>query len=335
MWKGLPPPQIIFARRRFKKVLLDPPNFNPGSWCGAGRLWIDGEDEEYWLTSRPRVGEEKRGYAVEIYRSRDGENYHLINRIHKDELSEIVGVKVHSIENQQLLRDPFTGRYFLYLSVDVSEKNIAGRTNRTFESIWQTYLLSSEDPAGAWRGEGFVLKCDRDYDSAEARDSTIEIIDGRYVCLYKARRLGERNVYTAIALSPDGKEWIKLGIPRIDGKSQRDTFLLNGSIFPGCAGPIFIGAQTLFWVKGAHLTKHFAAYIIDYRNLNLEKIFVAEWAPGSLYEHPEFPIHTYSDVVHDIFEDRWLIQIEAVDPTYSREPGLNLEVDRVLLYISK
>ena len=81
MWGGLYPPQAIFASRRFRRVLLNPPSFEPGSWCGAGKLWIDWESEEYWLTSRPRLGEEMRGYAVEIYRSSDGEGYSLVNRI--------------------------------------------------------------------------------------------------------------------------------------------------------------------------------------------------------------------------------------------------------------
>ncbi|MCD6537453.1 hypothetical protein J7L18_02425 [Candidatus Bathyarchaeota archaeon] len=335
MWSGLYPPQAIFADRRFKGVLLDPPSFEPGSWCGAGKLWIDGESGEYWLTSRPRMGEEIRGYAVEIYRSSDGERYSLVNRISKEEVGEAAGVKVHSIENQQMLRDPFTGRYFLYLSVDIAERNIAGRADRTFESKWETFLMSSDDPSGPWRAEGFVLRGDREYDSGEARDSTIDIIDGRYFCLYKARKAGERNVYTALAVSSDGKNWVKLGIPKINGKAQPDTFILNGSVLQGCCGPIFIGAQTLYHVKGAHLTRHFASYLIDYRNLNLESIFVAEWTSGSIFEHPEYPIHTYSSIAYDSAEDRWLITIEAVDPIHSKEPGLNLEVDRVLLYTSK
>ncbi|RLG80981.1 MAG: hypothetical protein DRO40_10380, partial [Thermoprotei archaeon] len=64
MWHGFFPPQTIFRRKRFKKIALNPPSFEPGSWCGAGKLWIDEENEEYWLTSRPRMGAKKRGYAV-------------------------------------------------------------------------------------------------------------------------------------------------------------------------------------------------------------------------------------------------------------------------------
>jgi len=335
MWKGSYPPQAIYSGRKFKSVLLNPPNYNPGSWCGAGKLWIDYESEEYWLTSRPREGEIKRGYAVEIYRSKNGEDYDLVTQITKEELNEISSVNVQSIENQQLLRDPLTGSYFLYLSLDTSKENRAGKANRTHESKWETYLLTAGDPSGPWRGEGFVLRADTDYDSGEARDSTIDIVDGRYVALYKARKADTKKVHTALALSSDGKDWTKLGEFKIDQKPQPDFFLLNGSIFPGCCGPIFMGTRTTDVVKGAALTKYFSAYVIDYRRLNLETICIVPWIPGSRYEHEEYPIHTYSNVVFDHMNDRWLILIESVDPVHSKEPGLNLEVDRVLLYVAQ
>lgn len=329
------PPQRIFIGKRFRRVLLNPPNFNPGSWCGAGKLWIDEENEEYWLTSRPREGERKRGYAVEIYCSRDGENFNLRCSITKEELSEIMGRTVQSIENQQLLRDPLTDRYFLYLSVDVADENIAGKADAIYESKWETYLMSSDDPSGPWRGEGFALRCGEDYDSAEARDSTIDIIDGRYLALYKARKTGTRTVHTALAFSSDGKNWTKTGELRVDGKPQPEYFLLSGSILSGCMGPVFLGTRTTDVVKGAALTKYFAAYVIDYRQLNLETVFVSPWIPSSEYEHKDWPIHTYANVVHDPLKDRWLIWIESVDPAHSKEPGLNLEVDRVLLYVTE
>jgi len=331
---GLYPPQAIFANRRFRKILLDPPCFDAGSWCGAGKLWIDKDDEEYWLTSRPRVGSEKRGYAVEIYRSRDGENYSLVAWLTKEEVSELVGRAVQSIENQQLLRDPLTGKYHLYLSLDTSERNVAGDEKRIYDSKWETFLLSAEDPAGPWQPWGFVLRGDKDYDTSEARDCTIDIIDGRYFCLYKARKMGTSAVHTALAVSGDGKDWVKLGVPTIDGKPQPDYFLLSGSIHSGAVGPIFIGTETLEVINGAALTKHFVSYAIDYRNLNLERMFIAEWKASSRYEHLEYPIHTYCNVVHDPLSDRWLTWIEAVDPVFSKEPGLNTEVDRVLLYVS-
>jgi hypothetical protein len=335
MWQGLYPPQAIFSHRMFKKVLLNPPNFNPGSWCGAGKLWTDVENGEYWLTSRSREGAEKRGYAAEVYWSKDAENFDLRYRITKQELSELCGRTVQSIENQQLLRDPLTGKYHLYLSVDVARVNIAGKRDEIYRSNWEIYMMSSDDPAGPWKDEGFVLRCDSGYDSAEARDSTIDIVDGRYLALYKARKANTHIVHMALAWSSDGKNWVKMGQLKVNGEPQPDYFLLNGSILSGCSGPVFLGTRTTDVVKGAALTKFFAAYTIDYGRLNLETIFLFRWIPGSKYEHEEWPIHTYANVVYDPFKDRWLTWIEAVDPVHSKEPGLNLEVDRVLLYATE
>lgn len=335
MWYGAYPPQTVFSRRRFRKVALNPPDFNPGSWCGAGKLLIDPETGELWLTSRPRVAPPMRGYGFEIYRSLNGEDYSLVYFMSKEELSEVVGLTVHSVEGTQILRDPSTGMYMLYLSIDVAERNIAGEEGRVYESKWQTYLMTADDPAGPWRGGGFALRCDKDYDSGEARDATIDIVDGRYMALYKARPAGEGGFNMALALSSDGVSWAKLGILKVDGKPQPDRFLLSGSITAGCTGPLFLGTETIYVVKGAALTRHIASYVIDHRRMNLERVFKAEWKPGSIYEHPEYPIHTYMSLAYHPDMGRWLIMVEAVDPSRSVEPGLNTEVDRMLLYVSE
>lgn len=336
-WYGLYPPQAVFSKRRFNRVILNPPNFNPGSWCGAGKLWIDQENEEYWLTSRPReMRDMRRGYAVEIYRSKDGEDYSLATWITKEELSETMRIQILSIENQQLLKDPFTGRYHLYLSLNVSRGSLTIEGKSFVESKWETFLMTSEDPSGPWEPEGFVIRGSEEYDGGEARDATIDIIDGQYFCLYKARKAGTGVVKTALAVSRDGKSWLKLGIPTIDGEQQPDFFLLSGSIIPGSTGPFFIGTKTLEVINGNALTKHFAAYRIDFRNLNLETIFSSLWTPLSRFEHSEYPIHTYAQPVFDsIRGDRWLIWIEAVDPNHTRELGWGTQVDRLLLYTSE
>ena len=334
MWKGLYPPQAIFYRRRFERVVLNPPEIKPGNWCGAGKLWHDPYDPGYWLTSRPRVGSERRGYAAEIYRSEDGASYDLAGTLSKEEISEMVGERVQSIENQQLLRDPTTGRFHLYLSLDVCRENVAGQADRVYDSRWETFLLTAEDPAGPWSGEGFVLRADGEYDSAEARDSTVDIIDGTYIALYKARRAGKSIVRMALATSPDGRRWRKHGILGLDRGKQPDFFLLNGSIMAASRNPVFVGIQTTEVVKGAALSKHFAAYSIDLVAGRLDRILLAPWEQGSAYEHPAYPIHTYSTIAEDPQHGRFLIMVEAVDPVESIEPGLNLEVDRVLLYTS-
>jgi hypothetical protein len=336
-WHGLYPPQAVFSKRRFNKVILNPPNFNPGSWCGAGKIWVDKENGEYWLTSRPReMRDMRRGYAVEIYRSKDGENYGLVTWITKEELSGMIGTRILSIENQQFLKDPSTGRYHLYLSLNVSRESLIVEGRAFMESRWETFLLTSEDPSGPWEPEGFVIRGSEEYDDGESRDTTIDIVDGRYFCLYKARKAGTGIVKTALAVSTNGKNWVKLGVPTVDGKNQPDYFLLSGSIIPGATGMFFIGTKTLDVINGNALTKKFVAYHIDLEKLNLETVFETIWTPLSRFEHSEYPIHTYAQVLFDeIRGDRWLIWIEAVDPDHTKELGWSTEVDRLLLYTSE
>ena len=98
---------------------------------------------------------------------------------------------------------------------------------------------------------------------------------------------------------------------------------------------MFIGTISTFVRNGALVTKYFGAYIIDIKNNNLEEVFITEWRSGSIYEHPEFPIHTYCNVVKDPFTNEWRILIEAIDPRYTKEIGVNTEVDRLIQYKAK
>lgn len=58
-WQGFIPPQYIFANRRFRCVALDPPDFKPGSWIGAGKAIFNWQTEQFLLTARPRKVEGK------------------------------------------------------------------------------------------------------------------------------------------------------------------------------------------------------------------------------------------------------------------------------------
>ena len=314
-WHGLLPPQYILSRRRFKRVVLDPPDLEPGSWRGAGKALVDYDSGLFWMTTRPRRATPIRGYAVEIYRSRDGDSYDLATVMDKETVSSMAGITVNSIEGQQLLRDPSTGRYHLYLSVD------------TPPAGWATLLLVADDPKGPWESRGIVMERGPGFDSMEARDATIDIVDGRYFALYKASD-GER-IRMALATSGDGVRWRKHGLLRLDGLEQPPALLLCGKILAGSLGPIFMGCESRAIVRGAMVGDTFAAYAIDHRGMNLERIFAARWDPRSPYERGDFPIHSYLDMVYDPFKDRLLMYVEAIDP---KDIGLNQEVDRVLLY---
>jgi len=316
-WKGtVSMPQRLYADRRFEKVILDPPDFEPGSWRGAGNCIEDDDSGTFWLVTRPRT-QRMRGYAFEVYGSENGEDFSLRHTTSREALSALLGQEVLSIEGQQLLRDPMTNKYFLYLAVDI------GRT-------WQTALLTSDDPCGPWRSEGIVIRRDQEYDSVEARDAVISFIGGEYIALYKAS--DGMKVNAALAASSDGKDWRKLGLLKIGGQPQPAPHFLAGNIMDTGRGPLIVGFESADVVKGAAVSRRFVSYLIDLRSVNLVPVFSAIWEPLSQFERHDFPIHSYSDLVPDPDRNRLLFYVEAIDPKHSVEVGLNLEVDRVLLY---
>jgi hypothetical protein len=309
-------PQRVYADRRFEKLVLDPPSFEPGSWRGAGNCTRDEDSGVFWLVTRPRT-RKLRGYAFEIYRSENGEDFSLRHTTSREALSALLNQEVLSIEGQQLLRDPLTAKYFLYVAVDIGH-------------AWQTALLSSGDPCGPWKSEGTVIPRDQTYDSVEARDAVISFVQGQYVALYKAS--DGTKVNAALAVSPNGRNWHKLGLLRIDGRPQPAPHLLSGNIMDARPGPLFVGFESVDVVKGAAVSRKFVSYLVDLKSTNLVPVFSTIWKPLSPYERTDFPIHSYSDLVPDPDRNRLLFYVEAIDPRYSVEVGLNLEVDRVLLY---
>ncbi len=315
-WQGLTPPQLFLTRRHFIGIALDPPDFKAGSWRGAGKILFDLDSGLFWLTTRPRkLG--VRGYAVEIYSSRNGEKFRLVQSIAKEEVARLSGVEVRSIEGQQLLKDPATDRCHLYLALDDG----AG---------WGTFLFSSETPEGPWRFECEAIKRSEAYDSREARDCSIGIVDGLYLALYKAN--DGKQVRTALATSGDGFKWKKHGPLRLDGTEQPRYHLLCGSFLSGCMGPIFVGFDSREVRNGAAVSNTLGAYVLDWRGCNLETIFRGRWKATTQYEKEPFPVHSYVDIIRDPLRPRYLMYVEAIDPTHSQDFGVNLEVDRLLVF---
>jgi len=318
-WTGFIPPQYLLANKRFRKVVLEPPDYNPGSWQGAGKVLVDYENHEFWLTSRPRRARPVRGYAIQIYRSKNGEDYSLETTITREELKEQTKLNILSIEGQQLLKDPATGKYYLYVSIDIDHPPIPG---------WDTFLLTADDPKGPWTPHGLVLTREYPYEVKEARDSVIDIIDGRYIALYKANNGSRVNV--ALAVSSDGLKWEKMGILKLNGLNQPHYLFISGRIFAGTLHPIFIGFETRHVVRGGGYTGTFVAYYVNLRELDLKTLYKGVWKPESPYERKDYPVHGYCDIVYDPFKERFLIYVEAVDP--NSELGLDYEVDRLILY---
>jgi hypothetical protein len=210
---------------------------------------------------------------------------------------------------------------------------------------WETMLLTSESLKGPWRSEGVVLHNDEDYDSHQARDSTIDIIDGEWVCLYKAKD-SSRCERPALATSTDGIVFRKHGPLTIDG-SDRLAFL-SGSLFPGSSGPQFMGTETqLVDSRNRHDNvvyadehgighgggvPYFAAYRVNRASLDLETVYRHRWIPLPGHEHGEHPILGYSSVLFDHVRNRFLMYVEAIDPRLSKAIGINETVERLLVY---
>jgi hypothetical protein len=341
-WRGIVPPQYIFAQRRFKCVVLEPPDLNPGSWIGAGKVVFDSDTQQFLLTARPRKAEGGvRGFAANVYRSSDGETFELVASLSQDQLSGESGLSIRSIEGTQILKDPLTGNWHLYASVDLGSEFIWGGM------YWQTLLLTAPVPEGPWQVHGLVLKSDQAYDANQARDSTVDIVDGRWFCLYKAMD-GLRARRPALATSTDGITWRKHGVLTIEGKLQRA--FLSGTLFASGSGPLFIGIEKMYSEEGMAARDEdfadkfrithgsgpkpsFVAYQVDHRNMNLELVFRTPWEPLSPYEHQEHPLLGYSSVVFDPLQNRMLTYAQAIDRETTRF-GINSTVERLILYES-
>lgn len=338
---GVIPPQYIYANKRCKGVALDPPNLELGSWTGAGKALYDYERDRIILSTRPRMAEEgKRGFAVEIYSSDDGINdFTLIKRLTKEKISDLCGMDVRSIEGNQILKDPLTGKWFFYVSVDTASEFVWGGY------YWQTLLLTADDLAGPWESQGLVLKSDRDYDKVQARNSTIDIVDGVWYCIYKAMN-EKRESKPGFATSSDGIHWNKHGILKVDGKDQRA--FLSGNIVSGSKGPMFVGVERLKGVKGdgtdnvqyadKYKVKHgsglirFASYYIDEVNMNLDPIFTINWEADPEYEYEEHALLGFSTLVYNPKTESILMYVQAMDPKLTEKMGINTTVERALVY---
>ncbi len=343
-WLGFPPPQYIFRKRKYKDIALNPPDFDPGSWCGAGKALYDPERGEYLLTSRPRSAKNnQRGFAAEIYHSADGiSNFECVASLSKAEIMDLTGLHINSIEGTQLLRDPLTGLWHFYLSVDIGEEFVWGGL------LWETVLLTAPTLEGSWESRGVVLArgSENAFDAHQARDGTIDIIDGLWYCLYKAKD-NENKRRPALATSRDGVSWTKLGALSIDG--QDELAFLSGSLFPGGTGILFIGTEMVETLdpRVAHVAAdkhavrhgssmvHFCAYRIDVSGRNLESILRVPWEASSPVEHPDHPLLGYSTSFYDLKGQRFLLYVEAVDSKHTGKVGLNETVERVLVYETK
>jgi hypothetical protein len=338
-WQGFLPPQYIFAHARFLGIALEPPSAAPGSWTGAGNCVLDPASGAFVLSSRLRTAQEdERGFAVEFYGSGDGLSFEPIHRLHKTTVAALCGHPVHSLEGVQLLRDPTSDNWFAYLSVNHdAEFTWGGRS-------WRTVLLSAPTLDGTWTYRGCVLDNDQPYDAHHARDASFGIVDGVWLCIYKARD-ADHVARPGFATSSDGVTWTKHGTLAIDGRPRR--LWMNGTFFAGAQGVLFLGLEkpedeahdesTVVAADAVGIghgggVRDFVGYLLDRRGCRLETVFRSRWTARSPYEDSQHPVLGYMSTVFDPAEHRLLLYLEAIDPNLSRGVGLNVTVERLLVY---
>lgn len=332
-------PQYIFSNKHFKAIALEPPDYSPGSWTGAGNVVIDPASGDFILSSRLRKAENRaRGYTACIYRSKNGENFNYVSEVTKEDIITQSGLDVHSLEGVQLHKDPATGHWYFFISINTD-------TDFTWGGLqWQTALMQAERLEGPWKYVDVILKNDRWYDRHHARDISIDIVNEDWLCLYKARD-AEHVARVGFATSTDGISWNKQGTFTLDGEDRH--FWVSGKILPTTSDPIFIGLEKMEDVvaseqdvvtydqqsvgHGGGPPRNFVAYSLDIRNRNFKTLFRSPWVAGSQYEHKQHPVLGYSTLVEDKANKRILIYVEAIGPE-SEQMGLNETIERVLVY---
>jgi hypothetical protein len=185
-------------------VAVPPPGIGAGNWVGAPSAIRCGSEIYLAYRLRRPIGQ-GRGYAVEIARSADGENFEVLQAITKDQMD------AESLERPVLVDLP-DGRWRLYLSC---------ATHGT--KHWRVEVMEADDPgsfdpATRWT----VLPGD---ELRAVKDPVIVRHDGLWHLWASIHPLAEGadaadQMVTEYATSPDGLDWTWHGVAlgRRDGE---------------------------------------------------------------------------------------------------------------------
>ncbi|MGC8533194.1 MAG: hypothetical protein ACP5MV_01005 [Candidatus Parvarchaeum sp.] len=311
----------IFENKKFKKIILPPPNHKPGSFKGAGDLLINSSG--YWLTSRSRT-KQKRGYEVEIFHSKEGYNYKLIKKINIKQLEKNLNTKLSSIEGQQILYHEKEKLYYLYISVDFGDSN---------GHLWKTILMTTKNPSKDWENKGVVIEPVKPFNTA--KDFNISNINGLYIGLCKAYIDTKNQLKAALFTSKEGLHWKYIGVPLVDNKKQPKVFALDGKFYKLNNQIFFIGSLGNFFENGLTASDRICGYELNLKTNNLKTIFIDKWKVKSKYERLDYPLHTYCAPVFDHKKNEFKIIAEAIDPRYTKKLGVFDVVDNVIMFTSK
>lgn len=172
------------------KTIFPPEGRGKGNWVGAPSV-IKMPGDQVWMAYRTRTPD-KRGYKVTIAKSTDCFSFTSVFTIYAEELG------VDSLERPALIRDPVTGKFKLYLSVD-----------RPYYG-WQIVKLDDvekpEDFSPA-TSQVVIRPSAEGSDSRAVKDPFVFTLGYQYFMTYIGwDEIGEQ---AFLAFSPDGRNWKK------------------------------------------------------------------------------------------------------------------------------
>jgi len=170
--------------------IASPPKPVEWYWVGAPSVILDENSGEYWLAYRVR-NREKRGYEVHLVKSSNGVTFKTVKIFRKEEAGLI------SLERPALLKDPWSGKFRIYLSGNTKDG-------------WSIYRLDEvEDPVDFDISTIKVALTPSGHASEDrtVKDPYIFVLGRIYIMLYIGS--GRMHEQVHLAFSSDGINWKK------------------------------------------------------------------------------------------------------------------------------
>ncbi len=239
---------LVAAMAKFTTI-VEPDKDEPNWWAGAPSAVYDPNADEFWLAVRMRTAEGargSRGYEIRLLKSKDGLNFTVQKRIHRNDM------ELQVFERPALVRTP-EGKFCLY-----------GCTS--FLGQWAIWKLDAVDDPLDFDPTSFeVILHPPLNDTPHAalhgyKDPFILRIGDLYhmTVIGEAHKMGARPYHF---ISKDGVKWRPWPSDIINGKPAtffEATGWHNWSTRPACLIPLKIGALLVY--EGSHLNWYDAVY---------------------------------------------------------------------------
>ncbi|MFX0097968.1 MAG: hypothetical protein ACFFCS_00185 [Candidatus Hodarchaeota archaeon] len=239
---------IVKALADFKKV-VEPEKNEANWWAGAPSVAFDPENHEFWLAVRMRTAEGRRGqrgYEIRILKSKEGEKFDVVRKIHRKDL----GVPV--LERPALVFtpdrkfrlygcSPFLGQWTIWKLDDADD--IESLDPETIDVVLHPPL--NETPSAALSGY---------------KDPFVIWYGGQWhmTVIGEAHKMAARPYHF---VSKNGVDWESWHADVLNGKPAtffEATGWHKWATRPACFVPLQLGV--LFVYEGSHLNWHDAVY---------------------------------------------------------------------------